>query len=57
MSEKRLPNFSATSLGSVTKVSFIFKVGNGEGINLPLSFLALHQTAFNGVFEFIPLIL
>ena len=56
MSEKCLPNFSAASLGSVTKVSFIFKVGNGEGVNLPLSFLTLRQTTLSGVFEFIPLI-
>ena len=56
MSEKCLPKFSATSLGSVTKVSFIFKVGNGEGMNLPLSFLTLHQTTLNEVFEFISLI-
>ena len=56
MSEKYLPDFSATSLGSVTKVSFIFKVGNGEGTNLPLSFLILSQTTLNGVFEFIPLL-
>lgn len=56
MFEKCLPKASATSPASDIKISSIFKMGEGEGANLPCSFRILFQTNVSGELYFNSLI-